>query len=284
MYNQNFLDSMDRVNNIAKSMGYQNGVAWARKQKEDGRISEYIYEIFNDCHSLRNLMAHGYSADINITLQTMQKVQSLVETISNSSNKTAFGNTQEVGFNTRNEFEVQIGDYVVACGDSSRIFYRADLDEFFNVCVTFKVIDITKTSVILEDINNGELFDFDKLENCSKIHARNGLYVLRTNPARYDLHGTNFSRFDVPKNKPMHVIKEPTLGGENGDTSYVSLTLLKNYDYENSGKFNPSGAEKIYVKGYFAHIYCFDKTKNKPLFDPKKEGRGPYMANDGLIF
>jgi hypothetical protein len=84
MYNQEFLDIMDDVNAMAKSMDYTNGIAWAREEMENNRLSEIEFDFFEDCHDLRNLIAHGCSRDINISEATKQKAIRFKFAISNA--------------------------------------------------------------------------------------------------------------------------------------------------------------------------------------------------------
>ena len=71
MNNGTFIDIMDKINNVAKSKGYQNGIAWANKAVEAKTINQYDLAAFEGCHHLRNLMAHGFSRDIVISNETM---------------------------------------------------------------------------------------------------------------------------------------------------------------------------------------------------------------------
>ena len=73
MYNQELLDIMDDVNAMAKSMGYANGLAWAWEQVENDKLSKTEFEYFEDCHNLRNLIAHGCSKDIHLSEGTKLK-------------------------------------------------------------------------------------------------------------------------------------------------------------------------------------------------------------------
>ena len=72
MYNQDFIDIMDKINSLAKSINYTNGIAWAKAATENNRLNTYDYSAFDGCHHLRNLMAHGFARDIIISNETMQ--------------------------------------------------------------------------------------------------------------------------------------------------------------------------------------------------------------------
>ena len=137
MYNQHFLDTIDKVNSIAKAMGFTNGVTWARKQFDDGRINEYTFEIFSSCHDLRNLMAHGYAVDINISAATMQKAQLFLKAVSNplANNNAIILNT--VGnLNPKAHLEVQVGDYVIIMNKNTITFSGGEID---NNVISMKV-------------------------------------------------------------------------------------------------------------------------------------------------
>ena len=81
MNNGIFIDIMDKINNVAKSKGYQNGIAWANKAVEAKTINQYDLAAFEGCHHLRNLMAHGFSRDIVISNETMNIVKTFYRCI-----------------------------------------------------------------------------------------------------------------------------------------------------------------------------------------------------------
>ena len=83
MFNQLFIDTMDQINTIAKSMNYTNGISWARYAFDHKLINSYDFNEFENCHILRNLMAHGHLRDINISEETMKNVNIFHKTILN---------------------------------------------------------------------------------------------------------------------------------------------------------------------------------------------------------
>ncbi len=85
-YNRNFVEIMDQVNSIAKSMGYTNGVSWAYQQLEAKCLNECNFGYFNNCHDLKKLLDRGYYNDISITYSTLQKARFFLGVIANPNN------------------------------------------------------------------------------------------------------------------------------------------------------------------------------------------------------
>lgn len=268
MYNKQFLDTIDKVNSIAKTLGFTNGVAWARHYLDNGKMSECTFEIFSSCHDLRNLMAHGYARDINISAETMQRAIMFYNSISKP-----YENRNFILFNTSNinpnaHLEVQIGDYVIIMNKNKVMLGYTSRE----VGYLFKVIDINQRSVVLETWNDKTLFDLNRLRN-STLDFEKGLYVFKNNPLG----------LAVNNNTPIYIINEPQLDGGVKGTPFIrfefmttnpSLYVGQQYDYRQLD------IKKAASKGYVAHIDCFDKTKSKPLLDFSVGNIDEYL-NDG---
>ena len=82
MNNNKFIDLMDKINVIAKSMNYTNGIAWARDAFENKKLSQMEYTDYEKCHYLRNLIAHGGACDIQISDNTLQIANAFFAAIS----------------------------------------------------------------------------------------------------------------------------------------------------------------------------------------------------------
>ena len=72
MYNNKFSDLMEKINATAKSMNFTNGISWARNAFENKKLSQLEYNDCENCHFLRNLIAHGGACDIQISENTLQ--------------------------------------------------------------------------------------------------------------------------------------------------------------------------------------------------------------------
>jgi hypothetical protein len=275
MYNPQFLDTIDKVNSIAKAIGFTNGVTWARKQLEDGNINEYTFEIFSSCHDLRNLMAHGYAVDINISAATMQKAQLFLKAISNPlANNNAIILNSSGKLNPTAHLEVQVGDYVIIMTKS---YYSYNTP----TGILFRVVEVNRATAILENLNTKNMYDINRLRNDSSLDLLNGLYVFKNNPL-----GVSFGN-----NMQLTVVNRPYLDKGIKGSPFISFQ----YTTHNSGtQYNNSDIKKATCKGYVAHIDCFEPYKGKQFLDFTNGDvesylgiRSPYCEeyeDDGLPF
>ena len=72
--NEIFIDTMDKINTIAKGKGFVNGLDWAKTAKDLKEISDLDFSTFENCHNLRNLMAHGSAKDISLSTETINQM------------------------------------------------------------------------------------------------------------------------------------------------------------------------------------------------------------------
>lgn len=119
MYNnEKFIDLMDKINSVAKTKNFVNGVAWARDASEKQNINLYDYSAFENCHYLRNLMAHGNARDIQISEETLHVVQVFYQRIcmpDPQEQKSAVSYIQKQEELRQSQVaQVKAGDYVIA--------------------------------------------------------------------------------------------------------------------------------------------------------------------------
>jgi uncharacterized protein YutE (UPF0331/DUF86 family) len=276
MYNQKFLDTMDKINSIAKTIGYQNGITWARKQLENGIINECTFGSFSNCHDLRNLMAHGASMDINISAETMQKAQLFLNNISqpytsNNSN-TIIRNTSLNKIQANSQLEVQVGDFVIIMYKNKvNILSYSNYKTSIEVGTFFKVIEITDKNIILENLNNSLIYDYNSLFCAHNFNFDDGLYVFKT----------NVIGFTPNNNRPVYVLGRPELNKNIKDTPFIHFEFSTDSPYTSNFcqpcRYADLEVRKVSAKGYLAHIDCFDKSKSKKLLDFTKNDEDEYL-------
>ena len=49
MYNNKFIDLMDKINVTAKSMNFTNGISWARNAFENKKLNQLEYNDYKKC-------------------------------------------------------------------------------------------------------------------------------------------------------------------------------------------------------------------------------------------
>ena len=290
MYNQQFLDVMDKVNSIAKTLGFTNGVTWARKQLENARMNEYTFEFCSSCHDLRNLMAHGYAMDINISAATLQKAQMFLKAISNpyANHNAMFLNTNS-HINPNMHLEVQVGDYVIIMAKNTTTV--RGYANYFRIETGYlcRVVEVNQRSVILENLNNKAMYDIDRLRAATAFNLEDGLYVFKNNPLG----------FNINSNMQINILNRPNLDQGMKGSPFITFEYTTDSILSGWGQqcyYNDLDIRKVTVKGYLAHIDCFDKSKTKPLLDftsgnideylGKKEPShfDYYQDDDGLPF
>lgn len=241
MSNRLFIDTMDKVNAFAKQVGFTNGIAWARAQKENNRLNSYDYEIFSGCHDLRNLMAHGFAKDINISSETLQKAQLFFRAIStpytvNGGQSIVFNNVKSY-----NELEIQLGDYVLA---RKREGSRYEI---------FRVVGTSSRSIELRDLSNNYVssictYDYDFLNH--------GFFVVRDNSFDPNWRRGHYGEY-----------VDAEISTSNGCT--ITFRYL---DY------GDGSSNKKTFNGYFAHKHCLYKECGILLMGPG-ENKEAYMKN-----
>lgn len=83
-YNNNFVDIMDNINNIAQGYGYKNGIHWADERCKKGSIDYGTFKQYENAHNLRVRLAHGNARDISVSYETYQIVRKWENEISKS--------------------------------------------------------------------------------------------------------------------------------------------------------------------------------------------------------
>lgn len=80
-FNDKFRDCIDKINNIAKSKGWQNGKDWAVFAVKFHLISESIKVDYDSCHELRNSMSHGNAKNIAVHQVTYSTAKTFLKII-----------------------------------------------------------------------------------------------------------------------------------------------------------------------------------------------------------
>lgn len=83
-YNNEFIDVISEVNDVAKSKGFINGKDWANQAFERGLISFSTKAAFINLCGLRINQAHGYARDIRISLETYETACYILKCIKSS--------------------------------------------------------------------------------------------------------------------------------------------------------------------------------------------------------
>ena len=157
MNNSTFIDVMDKINSLAKEMNFTNGIAWARKALDDEKLSSYDYGFYDNCHHLRNLLAHGCARDINISTETLNVAYVFYKQLQDAF-RLRFEAPQPVvrsrvqqdeGNRKKQDAIVRVGDYVVApysdgFGKKAHYIYRVVNDkEHLRSLTTRKIFDVS---------------------------------------------------------------------------------------------------------------------------------------------
>ena len=82
MNNSVFLDVMDHINTLAQSLGYVNGMDWAREAVQAGKIAANDLAELESAHHFRNILAHGGASEITISegrIVFVKKILSVME-------------------------------------------------------------------------------------------------------------------------------------------------------------------------------------------------------------
>ncbi len=291
MHNQDFIDAMDKINSVAKSMGYTNGIAWARKQMEDGRLNEYDYTEFDNCHDLRNLMAHGHAKDINISADTMRTVKVFFSTIVRPQPEPITqSQVLQKEFSENKHLEIQVGDYIIAVKPSrdKYVYYYKDCwrgrlrtqerhsDRFcIHECEFFQVVG-TKTEngttekTVREIQTCGELCgpEYTMFDLCMRrdadrktvgSHCR--YYVIRGEGAK--------QLMEMRKRKMLYMFCNsfPELEARNDGKCYASFDFIS-YGFPTifdgwRAIPNPNECASVETECYLAHKDCFTEHTEK---------------------
>lgn len=111
--NDLFIDTMDKVNTLAKSRGFVNGNDWAKMAARKKVITEMQLSSFENLHSLRNLMAHGSAKDIVISPDTLSVSLSFLTALAGSNLTPAAKEQQPTAINWSDSSYLQPGDFVL---------------------------------------------------------------------------------------------------------------------------------------------------------------------------
>lgn len=271
MYNKDFIDIMDKINTIAKSKNFTNGIALARNLFENKQLNTYDYVAFENCHNLRNLMAHGFSRDINISDETME-IARLFYTVVRTPKTPSTASTQseilkEEDMKLKYKLTVQEGDYVIAMQKEksywstfkpwSKYSYNTaerKSDRSFYIGDMFCVGNQRK----LKHVKDSKEYTIDELlKNYSKF------YVLRLS-----------SKKVLEPNNEFYVIDEPKLN----KSADGKCTLLLNYT--TTTQPIQKWAYMMEEEGYLAHPDCFRLNNPKMLYSMGLETVFEYLNEE----
>ncbi len=110
--NELFIDTMDKINSLAKSRGFVNGINWARTAAGTKLVNELELSAYENIHALRNLMAHGSARDISISNETLSEVLGFLSKIMSSTLRPAPVAPKEQTVDFSNPSYVQPGDII----------------------------------------------------------------------------------------------------------------------------------------------------------------------------
>ncbi len=110
--NELFSDTMDKINSLAKSRGFVNGINWARTAAGTKLVNELELSAYENIHTLRNLMAHGSARDISISNETLSEVLGFLSKIMSSTLRPAPVASKEQTVDFSNQSFVQPGDII----------------------------------------------------------------------------------------------------------------------------------------------------------------------------
>lgn len=240
MFNKEFMDTMDKINTIAKTMKYTNGIAWARSARGNKQLNEYDYKLFENCHNLRNFMAHGFSRDITVSAETLQIVKLFYEQIKQPQQTNALESTVLKKENSLgNKLFVNKGDFVVAM-NSGR---NAKVGRLFQVTEQNTAYDT------LKDLSTGNSYSADKV-----YEVFNALYVTKEDLSSY-----------IKPQCSYYTYKQPCC--RQNDGKYIAEIEIK-------ALYNQT---PVIVKAecYCASEGCFKTSGNRAvLYDPDDPNNG----------
>ena len=272
MYNQEFIDIIDKINSLAKSMNYTNGVAWARFALDNKMIDLYDYNEFENCHYLRNLMAHGHLRDINISSETMQIAKTFYSNIRNNQvEKSKMVPAQAPVQSTILQQEdrlknmqlmVKEGDYVIAMLKEKHVRYPYSRERFealswhnkgkgktYTIGEIFKVVGKDR---MLQDLRYRKLHDIQEL-----LPKYKDFFVFRYNSPVLQSQNPN-------ARKIVYVVDEPQpFKDKNGQCKVHFKYEIVWYDNASAKHWSNTGT--VAPEGYIAKAECFKKENPEPL-------------------
>lgn len=270
MYNNQFIDIMDKINSIAKSKNYTNGIAWARTSCENKKLNSFDYSAFEGCHDLRNLMAHGFARDIQVSGETMRIAQAFYSSIRAFQNEFIQASTstildQEDRIRSH-DLIVREGDYVIAVEKIRWI--RPNVQDIYSwKPVNGHLGDIYK-------VVGGKKLQFvcKNPDKCSPISELTNkyekFYVVRPHPSIIKKY-----RNDIARGYFFHTVGNIRTEQDADGRCILSIEYVKRF-YD-SDKAN---LVKDTVFGYLAHPDCFKEFDPKPLYCLGPETEMEYLG------
>lgn len=113
MHNNLFIDTMDKINKLAKSKGFVNGIDWAKAAKKADQLSAIDLAGFEKCHDLRNMIAHGCASDVTITAETLAITFSFLSNLEKSTLTQTAAKESQAPYQFNPNQHPQEGDFVI---------------------------------------------------------------------------------------------------------------------------------------------------------------------------
>ena len=286
MYNGQFLNTIDKINTLAKANGYVNGIACAREALNQGKLSEYDYNAFENCHNLRNLLAHGNAMDINISSETMSiasifydRVSAYIESAHQPEVTSYVQQAKEADLRTLKE-----GDIIILWKDANESYRFKDADGIVRngpkanyigeiYLVQNDYVDFEFRNILLihrcggrgRDYRNEIDFeDIDFLDEMKKPECMSSATLIRG------------AKIDIPYNY-HYAIRTRTLDGKNTrEITYVTQTQngVRGFKIGNE-------PEKTFVGESFSLFPEFFREEAQwPLFPAHEDNSLKYLTDD----
>ncbi len=154
-FNDKFRDCIDKINNIAKSKGWKNGMDWAVFAVKFHLISESMKVDYDNCHVLRNSMSHGNAKNIVVHQATYSTAREFLKIIEakireNKGNKKTqkFGNAINHGKANKRRIDSGAAKIVFSRTENE---YLKDLLDIISDVYADVAYDISKLARTLRD-------------------------------------------------------------------------------------------------------------------------------------
>ena len=193
-------------------------------------------------------------------------------------NQNVVSNNNELSnIKTNKDPEIQVDDYVIAMCKNPVTLSKEHHDSpasniNVEVGILFKVVGIRNGLVILEEYNNGFLYDIIQLRRCPNINLIDGLYVLKT----------NLTDCFTSNDESLYVIDRPEVAKDIEGSRFVYVTVTNDNPSSKNNlsprKYEDLDVKRVLAKGYLAHVDCFIQKKAKPLFDLFDGNKEEYLG------
>lgn len=83
-FNDKFIDTIDKINDKAISLGFKNGLDFFKYASKNGEISRDMYMQYDILHGLRKGISHGHADESNININTYNSALQYLKIIKNT--------------------------------------------------------------------------------------------------------------------------------------------------------------------------------------------------------